>query len=50
MYRGHYYDMGMLLQVVVKTSEPLGANSIVITSYDLVSRRSDDLVNQKFKV
>ncbi|OQR72980.1 SWI/SNF A protein [Tropilaelaps mercedesae] len=38
------------IQVIVKTTEPLGANQIIITSYDIISRRSNDLVRAKFKV
>lgn len=39
-----------MLQVVVKAAEPLGANQVIISSYDIVSRRSEDLMRAKFKV
>ncbi|XP_022671506.1 SWI/SNF-related matrix-associated actin-dependent regulator of chromatin subfamily A-like protein 1 isoform X2 [Varroa jacobsoni] len=38
------------IQVVVKAAEPLGANQVIISSYDIVSRRSEDLMRAKFKV
>ncbi|XP_003741169.2 SWI/SNF-related matrix-associated actin-dependent regulator of chromatin subfamily A-like protein 1 [Galendromus occidentalis] len=38
------------IQVIVKTNEPLGANQVVITSYEMMGRRSEDLLGGNFKV